>query len=217
VTRLLVVTAVAAERDAVLAGLAPRSPGVEVIVAGVGPAAAAAGAARALALAEAAGRPYAAVVSAGVGGGIAGRTPVGGLALAERCVAGDLGAESPDGFLPLDRLGFGATAIAAGPDLFAALRAALPAASTGAIVTVCTVTGTAASAAALLARHPDAVAEGMEGFGVATAAAQAGVAVAELRAISNLVGPRDRTAWRLPDALAALTTAFASLPAGWLA
>lgn len=220
-TRLLVVTAVAAERDAVLAGLADRSAGrpagTDVIAAGVGPAAAAAGTARALALAEAAGRRYAAVVSAGVGGGVAGRVPVGGLALAERCVAGDLGAESADGFLPLDRLGLGTVAIAAGAGLLAALRSALPAAGTGTIVTVSTVTGTARSAAELLARHPDAVAEGMEGFGVATAAAQAGVPVAELRAISNPVGPRDRGAWRLREALAALTTAFAAVPVGSLA
>jgi futalosine hydrolase len=52
------------------------------------------------------------------------------------------------------------------------------------------------------------VAEAMEGFGVATAAAGAGVPFAELRAISNLVGPRDRAAWRLEDAFAALRRAL---------
>ena len=34
----------------------------------------------------------------------------------------------------------------------------------------------------------------MEGFGVATAAALAGVPFAELRTISNAIGPRDRGA-----------------------
>ncbi|CAO0837172.1 Futalosine hydrolase [Streptomyces microflavus] len=32
--------------------------------------------------------------------------------------------------------------------------------------------------------------------------------VLELRAVSNTVGPRDRAAWRIGDALAALTEAF---------
>jgi futalosine hydrolase len=44
----------------------------------------------------------------------------------------------------------------------------------------------------------------MEGFGVATAAAGAGVRFAEVRTISNLVGLRDRGAWRITEALAAL-------------
>jgi futalosine hydrolase len=51
----------------------------------------------------------------------------------------------------------------------------------------------------------------MEGYGVASAAAQAGVPFAEFRTISNLIGPRDRESWRLPEALAALAKAAASL------
>ncbi|GAB3964652.1 hypothetical protein GCM10027615_07780 [Plantactinospora veratri] len=53
---ILVVTAVAAEAEAVRAGLAGDT--VTVAPVGVGPAAAAAGTARLIALAEAAGRPY---------------------------------------------------------------------------------------------------------------------------------------------------------------
>jgi futalosine hydrolase len=52
----------------------------------------------------------------------------------------------------------------------------------------------------------------MEGFGVAEAAAAHGVPVLEIRAVSNPVGPRDRAAWRIPDALRALRAAFAALP-----
>ncbi|MGV9898589.1 hypothetical protein ACWDVV_31180, partial [Streptomyces tendae] len=58
---------------------------------------------------------------------------------------------------------------------------------------------------------PDALAEAMEGFGVAEAAAAHGVPVLELRAVSNPVGPRDRAAWRIGEALAALTDAFGKL------
>jgi futalosine hydrolase len=35
--------------------------------------------------------------------------------------------------------------------------------------------------------------------------------VLEIRAISNPVGPRDRAAWRIPEALAALTEGFGKL------
>jgi futalosine hydrolase len=51
----------------------------------------------------------------------------------------------------------------------------------------------------------------MEGFGVASAAARVGVPFAEVRAVSNVVGPRDRTAWRIADALAALERVGAAL------
>ncbi|WP_200213591.1 futalosine hydrolase [Micromonospora coerulea] len=214
-TGLLVVTAVPAEAEAIRAGL--TDPTVTVTPVGVGPAVAGAATARLLALAEAAGRPYRAVVSAGIAGGFAGRVPIGGTVLATRSVAADLGAESPDGFIPVDELGMppellgGAVAVPADPGLLGALRAALPAATVGAVLTVNTVTGTAASTEALAARHPDAVAEAMEGYGVAVAAAQAGLPFAELRTVSNPIGPRDRGAWRMRKAFAALTEAAAAL------
>ncbi len=204
---VLVVTAVAAERDAVLAGLPPGHTGVTVTAAGVGPAAAAAGAAWVLALAEASGRPYRTVISAGVAGGFPGRAPVGATVLASRSRQADLGADSPEGFLPLERLGLGSGTVAADPVVLATLQVALPNAITGEVLTVATVTGTAERAAALASAHPMAVAEAMEGYGVACAAAAAGAAFGELRTVSNLVGPRDRSAWRMEEALAALTAA----------
>ncbi|WFE63616.1 futalosine hydrolase [Micromonospora sp. WMMD714] len=214
-TGLLVLTAVPAEAEAVRAGLA--DPTVTVRAVGVGPAVAGATAARLLALAEAAGRPYRAVVSAGIAGGFAGRAPVGGTVLASRSVAADLGAESPGGFIPIDELGMPAELLGAGPTieadpaLLGRLRAALPEAVVGAVLTVSTVTGTAASTAALADRHPDAVAEAMEGYAVAVAAAQAGIPFAELRTVSNPIGPRDRDGWRMREAFTALTRAARTL------
>ncbi|GAB3852332.1 hypothetical protein GCM10029963_41670 [Micromonospora andamanensis] len=212
---LLVVTAVPAEAEAIQAGLA--DPTVAVLPVGVGPAVAGAATARLLALAEMAGRPYRAVVSAGVAGGFAGRVAVGGTVLGTRAIAADLGAESPDGFIPIDELGMPAellgagTAVDADPTLLAAFRTALPAATVGPVLTVSTVTGTTTSTDELIRRHPDAVAEAMEGYGVAVAASQAGVPFVELRTISNPIGPRDRDAWRLSDALTALTAAASAL------
>lgn len=214
-TGLLVVTAVPAEAEAVRAGLPDGVATVAPV--GVGAAVAGAATARLLALAEAAGRPYRTVVSAGVAGGFVGQVEVGGTVVGTRAIAADLGAESPEGFIPVDRLGMpaevlgGGTTITADPGLVAALRAALPAAVVGPVLTVGTVSGTAASTEALLRRHPDAVAEAMEGYGVGVAAAHAGLPFVELRTVSNPVGPRDRDAWRLREALAALTEAAPAL------
>jgi futalosine hydrolase len=198
---LLVVTAVAAERDALLAGL---TGGVEVVAVGVGGAAAAAGTARLLATGG-----YDGVLCAGIAGGF--DLPLGRLALGTASIAADLGAESADGFVPLSVLGFGTDAYPADAALFDRLRRALADTAAGPILSVNTVTGTAAATAELRHRYPGAVAEAMEGFGVASAAAGAGVPFAELRAISNTVGPRDRSAWRIGDALAALTEAGRAL------
>ncbi|MBM7083676.1 futalosine hydrolase [Micromonospora sp. WMMD734] len=214
-TGLLVLTAVPAEAEAVRAGL--TDPTVTVRALGVGPAVAGATTARMLALAEAAGRPYRAVVSAGIAGGFAGRAPVGATVLASRSVAADLGAESPTGFIPVDELGMppellgGGPTIDVDPALLHALRSALPQAVVGAVLTVSTVTGTAASTAILADRHPDAVAEAMEGYAVAVAATQAGLPFAELRTVSNPVGPRDRDGWRMREAFTALTEAARAL------
>ncbi len=205
--RLLIVTAVPAEADAVRNGLALLDAHVAPV--GVGPAAAAAGTARLLALAEAAGTPYTAVLSAGIAGGFPGRADVGATVIGARSFAADLGAESPDGFLPIEQLGFGSSTVEADPDLLKSLTAALPEAVVGDILTLATVTGTAQTAERLAAAHPTAVAEAMEGFGAATAAGE--LPFIELRTVSNLIGPRDRAAWRLPEALAALTRASASL------
>jgi futalosine hydrolase len=52
-------------------------------------------------------------------------------------------------------------------------------------------------------RHPDAVAEEMEGFAVAVAARRFGVRLTIVRGISNVAGDRDQSHWRLREALTA--------------
>ncbi|WP_408057783.1 futalosine hydrolase [Streptomyces violaceus] len=183
---------------------------IDVIDAGVGPALAAASTASALTAASLQGTPYDLVVSAGIGGGFQPEAPVGALVVADEIVAADLGAETPDGFLSVTELGFGTVRHHPPEDLVRRVADAAGA-RTGAVLTVSTVTGTAARATALRERHPTALAEAMEGFGVAEAAGAHGVPVLEIRAISNPVGPRDRAAWRIGDALAALTEGFGKL------
>ncbi|MHB8171173.1 MAG: futalosine hydrolase [Thermincolia bacterium] len=206
---ILVVTAVDVEKDAVLRGLKDNTK-FDVMVAGVGPIAAAASTAKVLATAK-----YGLVISAGIGGGFPGRAEVGSLVVANEIIGADLGVETPEGFRSLDELGFGSTRIPVDASLVNRVTEALQAANlpvtTGPVLTVSTVTGTAESAAELAARVPGAAAEAMEGYGVAVAAQQWGLPVLELRAISNAVGPRDRAAWRIKEALAALEKASSVL------
>ncbi len=206
--RVLVATAVPAERDAVARAL--DLPGVDVIAAGVGPALAAASTATALTRAALEGAPYGLAVSTGIAGGFAPHAPVGSLVVADEITAADLGADTPDGFLPVTELGFG-TVTHRPPETLVREVVSATGARPGAVLTVSTVTGTAVRAARLRERHPTALAEAMEGFGVAEAAAVHGTPVLELRAVSNPVGPRDRAAWRIGDALAALTEGFGKL------
>ncbi|MFF1721825.1 futalosine hydrolase [Streptomyces sviceus] len=208
--RILVATAVPVERDAVARAFAGPVPDVDVLAVGVGPALAAASTATALTRAALAGAPYGLVVSAGIGGGFLPHAPVGSLVVADEITAADLGAETADGFVPVTELGFGAVTHRP-PEALVRAAAAATGARAGAVLTVSTVTGTAARASALRERHPTALAEAMEGFGVAEAAGAHGVPVLEIRAVSNPVGPRDRAAWRIGDALAALTEGFGKL------
>ncbi|MDH6577588.1 futalosine hydrolase [Kitasatospora sp. MAP5-34] len=221
---LLVVVAVRAEADAVLRGLRDGArpvpvPGaelwrgehdcgvpVDVLVGGVGPAAVAAATANVLAR-----HRYELVVSAGIAGGFVPHAPIGSVVVAEEIVAADLGAETPTGFEDVARLGFGTVRHTPSPAAVALAAEALGA-TAGTVLTVSTVTGSAERAAELAARHPGAAAEAMEGFGVAEAAALNGLPVFEIRAVSNAVGPRDRSAWRIGEALGALERAFRTLP-----
>ena len=204
-TGILVVTSVEAEQAAFERGLPSSARGsVTVLVGGVGSAAVAVTTAVALAR-----QSFRLVLSAGLGGAFDGAARIGGLLLADRIVAADLGADGPEGFLSVEELGFGRTTFEATavPGLDAAV---------GDLLTVNTATGTAGGCARLRAAHPKAVGEAMEGYGVAVAASRFGVPFAEVRAVSNLIGPRDRSAWRIGDALAALTRAAPRIVEGLL-
>ena len=225
--RVLVVCAVDAEAQAVAAPFAAEdvrvgplpaqrlaAPGgtVDVVVCGVGPAAAGAAAAYGLG-ADA----YDAVLSIGVAGAFTGGgAAIGGLVVADEIVFADLGVITNDGFTDIATVGFGdglerVTPPAAGVTaLHARCAATAVPVVTGTILTLSTFTGTDARAAELIAAH-HAVAEAMEGSGVATAASFAGVPAFEVRSISNPVGDRDREVWELPAALAAITAASAAI------
>lgn len=208
-SRVLVITAVSAERDAVVRGLQGDTR-FDVLAAGVGSVATAVSTAKALS-----GAQYSLVICAGIAGGFSGKAEVGSLVVATEIIVADLGTETSEGFCSLDELGFGITRIQIETNLVEqitrALRNAKLPVKMGPVLTVSTVTGTAASAAELATRVPGATAEAMEGYGVGLAAYDRGLPVLEIRSISNLVGPRDRSAWRIKEALDVLEAAITVL------
>lgn len=199
---ILVVTSVDAEREAVMRGL-QGDERFTVIAGGVGPAAAAASTATTLARAD-----YDLVICAGICGGFVGQAEIGSLVVASEIVCADLGAETPEGFCSVDELGFGSARVAVDQELVEQITVSMQeaglAARKGIVLTLSTVTGTAETAEALAKWMPEALAEAMEGYGVATAAQAAGLPVLEIRTVSNAIGPRDKSLWRIKDALIAL-------------
>ncbi|MDF1801061.1 MAG: futalosine hydrolase [Planctomycetota bacterium] len=79
------------------------------------------------------------------------------------------------------------------------------------LLTVATASGDAGHAAERAARHPGAAAEDMEGFAVALACYLTGTPLTILRGISNRVGERDKSTWRIADALSAVDRLAVSL------
>lgn len=140
-----------------------------------------------------------AVVCCGVGGAYPGSgLRPGDVVCAASEYYADLGAESPDGFLDMETLGF--PVVEGDPPLFNRLPLDLfPAPRRAAFVTLATCTGTEESARAVAGRTGGAV-ESMEGAAVVHAARLHGVPVGEVRGISNPVGERDRKRWRVREA-----------------
>lgn len=178
--------------------------GTRVVVCGVGPVAAALSTQAALLAA-----PYDLALSAGIGGAYPGSgLRPGDLAVSSELIQADLGADDAGTFLGLDILGLSVEPDPGHAGRFAAWAgaadlAARAGAAYGPALTLSTVTGSEAAARILEARHPGALTEGMEGAGVAHAALRCGVPALEVRGVSNMVGPRDRSAWRIGEALAA--------------
>ncbi len=199
-TDLVVCFATPLEGDGLPCSIAGRS--LALLCTGVGPVNAAFALTRFLVE-----HPVRAVVACGVGGAYPGSgLAPGDVACAESETYGDLGAESPEGFLDMEALGF--PVIAGDPPLFNRLPLDLfPAPRRAPFVTCATCTGTDARAAALAARTGGAV-ESMEGAAIVHVARLTGLKVGEVRGVSNVAGKRDRKAWRVQEAAAAARAAL---------
>jgi futalosine hydrolase len=182
--------------------LIPLNERFDLIVTGVGKAAAAGAVARVIDPAR-----HGLVLSVGIAGSIGRAASIGSVVLATRCELADDGVQSSDGYRPLAASGFGpfppdnASGIDVPPSVIAALQ---PLADVlGPVATVSLCSGTDAAAEALEQRA--FAAEAMEGAAVALAAVRLGVPFGELRVVSNNTGERARQRWDLPVAFASLT------------
>jgi futalosine hydrolase len=220
--RVLIAVAAPKEAAAVLSGLGSSEPvperwvpirvgaGLDLVVTGVGKVNAALAAARAVDPAL-----HAWAINTGICGALPGSgLQIGSVVLASESLYADEGSMNPDGFRSIAAMGFppgGAAFVGMGvrpdPALAAALR---PLADVeGVIATVSTCSGTDALAADVAGRSAGgggrAIGEAMEGaaFGHAVAALFGSrVAFAEIRAVSNTTGDRDRQVWDLAAGLA---------------
>ena len=141
-----------------------------------------------------------AIIVCGIGGAYPdSNLRIGDVASAEVEIYGDLGAQSPEGFLDMKALGFAVVDTPASP-LFNELPMQLfPCERRVNFVTVSTCSGVDADARHLAARTRGAV-ENMEGAAVAHVAHLHGIPVGEIRGISNMVTTRDKTTWKLKEA-----------------
>jgi futalosine hydrolase len=139
--------------------------------------------------------------------GIGGANPASGLKIGDVVCAesecyGDLGASSPEGFLDMRALGF--PVIAFEPPIYNTLSMQIfPTELRVPFVTRNTCTG-----ADVITGILGAAVENMEGAAVAHVAALAGIPVGEIRGVSNMVGPRDKSTWRVKEAATAAQEAL---------
>ncbi len=195
--RILVVTSVAAETDAI-----GSHDGVTVVTGGIGRTNAAACTTESILRHD----PFAAVVNAGVAGVLpGGKLAIGDTVVASACVYAEEGLVTPAGFADMAAMGFSlgdfeGNTVPVDDRLLSRLAGLF---HTGPIATVATCSGTLAAAESVVERT-GAVAEAMEGAAVVHTARRLGVPAIELRVISNTTGDRDNQKWDLPGALAAL-------------
>jgi futalosine hydrolase len=146
------------------------------------------------------------VISCGIAGAYPNAFDEGGLTTGSVVCAdsecyGDLGANSPAGFLDLEAMGF--PLIATPEPVYNTLPLHLfPAQRLARFVTVNTCSGDDTAARQIEARTGGSV-ESMEGAAVAHVAALYGIPAGEIRGISNRAGNRDRSTWRVAAAAAA--------------
>lgn len=217
---LLIIVAAPNEFRAVVEGVgAPMAPSppywtrlpltsvAEVVLSGVGKA----NAAGAVAFCYDAGR-HGAILNVGIAGSLpsmdgGAKSPrIGEVVAAAGCAFADEGVETPEGYADMASLGFplGSFSDSRVPVDRGVLEIVRRVADVvGTIATVSTCSGTDARAAEVV-RRTGGVAEGMEGAAVALAAHRLGVAMGEVRVISNTTGDRGGQQWDLRRAFARL-------------
>ncbi|GAA4462140.1 futalosine hydrolase [Nemorincola caseinilytica] len=195
--KLLVVAATAAE----IAPFLAQCPDADVLITGVGMVATTYALTRRLATTR-----YDLVIQAGVGGSFDESIPLGEVVFVTADTYGDLGAEDHDEYI--DIYGLGLLGRNDHPHTEGMLRNPLSAMHSGISLrqvsglTVNTVSGNATTIARR--RTQGCQVESMEGAAFHYVCLQEGVPFAQVRAISNYVIPRDKSQWKMKDAIIAL-------------
>ncbi len=141
------------------------------------------------------------IVVCGIGGAyrVSAGLGIGEVACAESECYGDLGVETPEGFLDMEAIGF--------PVSRPLTMSLFPHARRAKFVTVNTCSGTDA-AERILQSRTGGIIENMEGAAFAHVAALAGIPCGEIRGVSNYTGNRDRASWRAKSAAEAAQEAL---------
>lgn len=195
--RILIVTAVQAEADAI-----GRPKGTFVVSSGIGRTNAAAATTAAI-LSDG---PFTWAINAGVAGALPeSNLRAGDIVIANKCVYVEEGLMTPDGFQNMEQMGFSlgnfsGNAVPVDPWM---LEQFSPLGHIASVATVATCSGSDAQAEIVRERSGCAC-EAMEGAAVVHAAHRLGVPSIEIRAISNTTGDRDSQEWNLELALSTL-------------
>ncbi|MBI3402843.1 MAG: futalosine hydrolase [Acidobacteria bacterium] len=208
--RILLVSATAQETDAVAETFTNFTHHIDRLVTGVGMVATAARCTQALL-----GVRYDLALDFGVCGSFAPALTPGAVVHVVTDRIAELGAEDGEAFLTIQQMNLlgenefpfeGGRLVNARPPANATL-ARLPAVHA---ITVNTVHGSARSIAAVAARFAPQV-ESMEGAAFMYCCLIHGVAFAQVRAVSNVVETRNRAAWKMAEAIDALTQTAVSI------
>jgi len=193
--RILVVAATAPEIAPIDSALRSHA-GIDVLVTGVGMVATAARCSRVLAQAR-----YDFALNLGLCGSFDPALPPGTVVHVVSDRTPELGAEAGDAFLPIEGLGLPADHVVENTDPPRNVALERLPHVTG--ITVNTVHGEASSIARVVARCAPQV-ESMEGAAFMYACRLSALPYAQVRAVSNLVEPRNRERWNVAAAIAAL-------------
>lgn len=151
---------------------------------------------------------YTLAINAGIAGALDTHIPLGKVLQITDDTIADFGAESPEGFIFIDQLGYGSqTFRPIAPGIGFQTLDRLPKASA---LTVNKSHGTETSIADCKNRYAAQV-ESMEGAAFFYACERAQLPSIQLRAISNWVEPRNRDAWDIPGAIASLNSVLVAL------
>ena len=192
--RILIVTAVQAEADAI-----GRPSGTHVVVGGIGRTNAAVATITSI-LSDG---PFAWILNAGVAGALPeSNLSIGDIVVANKCVYVEEGLMTPNGFQDMEAMGFSLGNFSGNEvpvdqwmlEQLSYLGRVAP------IATVATCSGTDEQAK-LVASRTGCICEAMEGAAVMHTANRAGAPGIELRSISNTTGNRDAQEWNLELAL----------------